>query len=86
MIDQHLSALILKQRGNNRKLAEEIIKLSTESKDKLFYILRDLETENNRLKNDVRKLKVFPFRWNLNNLFDNHKKTDTISHGGNYGK
>ncbi len=62
MIDQHLSALILKQRGNNRKLVEEILKLSPESKDKLFYILRDLDTENNRMKNDIRRLKVFPFR------------------------
>ena len=61
MIDQHLSALILKQKGNNRKLVEEIMNLSPESKDKLFYILRDLDTENNRLKSDVRRLKVFPY-------------------------
>lgn len=59
MIDQHLSALILKQRGNNRKLVDEVLTLSPESKDKLFYMLRDLETENNKLKNDVRKFKSF---------------------------
>lgn len=61
MIDQHLSALILKQRGNNRKLVDEVLTLSAESKDKLFYILRDLETENSKLKNDVRKFKSFSF-------------------------
>lgn len=62
MIDQHLSALILKQRGDNRKLVDEIMKLSTESKNKIFYIMRDLDTENTRLKNNNRRLKVFPFR------------------------
>lgn len=62
MIDQHLSALVLKQKGNNRELVKEILSLSTESKNKLFYILRDLETENNRLKCDIRRNKIFqPF-------------------------
>jgi hypothetical protein len=59
MIDQHLSALILKQRGDNRKLVEEILSLSPDSKNKMFYILRDLDYENSKLKNDVRRLKVF---------------------------
>ena len=59
MIDQHLSALLLKQKGNNRKLVEEILNLSPENKDKLFFILRDLDTENARLNNEVRKFKFF---------------------------
>lgn len=59
MIDQHLSALILKQRGDNRKLVDEILSLSPDSKNKMFYILRDLDCENSKLKNDVRKLKAF---------------------------
>lgn len=62
MIDQHLSALVLKQKGNNRELVKEILNLSVESKNKLFYILRDLDTENNRLKCDIRRHKIFqPF-------------------------
>jgi hypothetical protein len=62
MIDQHLTALILRQKGNNRKLVEEILQLSTESKNKIFHILRDFDVENHRLKNDIRKMKIFPFR------------------------
>jgi hypothetical protein len=59
MIDQYLSALILKQRGNNRKLVEEVLDMSCESKDKLFHIINDFQNEANRLKNDNRRLKVF---------------------------
>jgi len=59
-IDQHLSALILKQRGDNRKLVDEVLSLSADSKNKIFHILLDLDNENKRLKNDARRAKFYP--------------------------
>lgn len=51
MIDQYLQSMILRERGNNRKLSEEILeKLSTESKERLFRILKDKEDERNHLE------------------------------------
>ena len=48
MIDRHLQSMLLRERGNNRKLAEEVLeKLSSESKERLFRILQD--HENNRI-------------------------------------
>ena len=48
MIDRHLESMLLRERGNNRKLAEEVLeKLSSESKERLFRILQD--HENNRI-------------------------------------
>lgn len=51
MIDRHLRALLMQERGDNRKLADEIMeKLSPESRDRLFRILQDHEYEVGRLK------------------------------------
>lgn len=48
--------MILRERGNNRKLSEEILeKLSTESKERLFRILKDKEDERNHLERKARK-------------------------------
>ena len=64
MKDQQLNYFLLKQRGNNQQLAEEIInKLSVESRDQLLRIFKDIEIDNNRLKNQANKYKNFmPFR------------------------
>lgn len=64
MKDQQLNYFLLKQRGNNQQLAEEIInKLSVESRDQLLRIFQDIEIDNNRLKNQANKYKNFmPFR------------------------
>lgn len=64
MKDQQIFYFLMKQRGNNQQLAEEIInKLSVESKDQLFRIFQDIEIDNNRLKNQAIKYKnMMPFR------------------------
>jgi hypothetical protein len=44
MIDGHLRAVLIQQRGDNRKLVEEVLTdLSPESKERLFRILMDLK-------------------------------------------
>lgn len=56
MIDRHLSSMLLRERGNNRKLAEEVLeKLSTESKERLFRILQDHENERIHLERKARQ-------------------------------
>lgn len=56
MIDRHLQSMLLRKRGNNRKLAEEVLeKLSAESKDRLFRILQDHENEQIRLERKARQ-------------------------------
>ena len=56
MIDRHLESMLLRQRGNNRVLAKEILeKLSQESKDRLYRILRDQEDEKADLQRKVRQ-------------------------------
>lgn len=64
MKDQQIFYFLIKQRGNNQQLAEEIInKLSVESRDRLFRIFQDIEIDNNRLKNQTIKYKnMMPFR------------------------
>lgn len=48
--------MLLRERGNNRKLAEEILeKLSAESKESLFRILQDHEQEKMHLERKVRQ-------------------------------
>ena len=43
-LDPHLRAMILRQRGRNHGLVEEIIeKVSPESKERLFRVLQNLE-------------------------------------------
>lgn len=55
MIDRHLQAMLLRERGNNRKLAEEVLeKLSEESKERLFRILQDHESEKHQLERKAR--------------------------------
>jgi len=55
MIDRHLFSMLLRERGNNRKLAEEVLeKLSAESKERLFRILQDRENEKASLERKVR--------------------------------
>jgi len=55
MIDRHLESIILRQRGHNRPLAEEVLeKLSLESKERLFRIFQDLETELAREKKNAK--------------------------------
>lgn len=56
MIDLHLESMLLRERGNNRKLADEILdKLSKESKERLFRILQDNERERASLERKVRQ-------------------------------
>jgi len=55
MIDRHLESLLLRQRGNNRSLAKEILeKLSSESKERLLRILQDSENEKSHLERKAR--------------------------------
>jgi hypothetical protein len=55
MIDRNLQAMLLRERGNNRKLAEEVLeKLSHESKERLFRILQDHEHDKTHLERKAR--------------------------------
>lgn len=55
MIDRHLESMILRQRGNNRALAKEVLeKLSAESKERLFRILQEQENERTHLERKAR--------------------------------
>jgi len=57
MFDRHLESMILRERGQNQKLVQEILeKLSPESKERLFRIFQDKDSEIQSLKN---KTKVF---------------------------
>lgn len=56
MIDRHLQSMLLRERGNNRKLAEEVLeKLSSESKERLFRILQDHESQRTHLERKARQ-------------------------------
>lgn len=47
--DRHLEAVLLRQMGNNRKLADEIKeKLSEESKERLYRVIQDMEDSIHR--------------------------------------
>ena len=47
--------MILRQRGQNRELVEEILeKLSEPNKERLFRIFQDLDNERSRLENKAR--------------------------------
>lgn len=57
MIDRYLESMILKQRGQNQKLAQEILKkLSPESKERLYRLLQDMESEVSSLNSRMRRL------------------------------
>lgn len=44
--DRHLEGMILRRRGQNKPLIDEIVgKISEEGKERLFRILQDLENE-----------------------------------------
>lgn len=44
--DRHLESAILRRRGQNKPLVDEIVeKISEEGKERLFRILQDLENE-----------------------------------------
>ena len=61
MIDRNLQAMLLRERGNNRKLAEEVLeKLSSESKERLFRILQDHENEKIHLERKARTPWMMP--------------------------
>jgi len=56
MIDRHLNSMLLREKGNNRKLVEEILeKLSAESKERLFRILQDHDNERIHLERKARQ-------------------------------
>jgi hypothetical protein len=56
MIDRHLFSMLLRERGNNRRLAEEVLeKLSAESKERLFRILQDHEHDKTHLERRARQ-------------------------------
>lgn len=55
MIDRNLQSMLLRERGDNRKLAEEVLeKLSSESKERLFRILQTHENEKIHLERKAR--------------------------------
>jgi len=55
MIDRYLESMILRERGQNQKLAQEVLeKLSPESKERLFHLLTNKENEINALKRKTR--------------------------------
>ena len=56
MIDRHLESMLLRERGDNRKLAEEVLeKLSKESKERLFRILQSHDNERIHLERKARQ-------------------------------
>jgi len=56
MIDRYLESMILRERGQNQKLAQEILeKLSPESKERLFRIFQLKENELQAMKNKSRQ-------------------------------
>lgn len=56
MFDRYIESMILKERGQNQKLIQEIIeKLSPESKERLFRIFQDKENELQALKRKTRQ-------------------------------
>lgn len=49
--DRHIESAILRQRGQNRDLANEILeKVSEKGKERLFRILQDMESERANLE------------------------------------
>jgi hypothetical protein len=56
MIDRYLESMILRERGQNQKLAQEVLeKLSPESKERLFRIFQLKENELQAVKNKARQ-------------------------------
>ena len=59
MINQKLSALLLKQRGDNRLLLKEVLELSKDSKLRLIRILEDLEQQASSERRKRRRGQIF---------------------------
>jgi hypothetical protein len=56
MIDRHLQAIIMRQRGQNGELAREIFEhISDKGKERLFRILQDMENDKADLQRKVRQ-------------------------------
>lgn len=50
-IDRHLESMILRQRWQNKSLAQEILeKISPEGRERLFRIFQDIEHDQMRLE------------------------------------
>ena len=59
MIDRYLKAQILRQRGHNLNLVNELLdKLSPESKERLYRIIQNLESENSSSKRKLKHARV----------------------------
>ena len=60
MIDPHLRAIILRQRGQNQSMAEDVLdNLSPASKERLYRVLQNLERERDSERSKRRR--GFPF-------------------------
>lgn len=56
MIDQHLRAALLRARGDNHALAQEVQeKLSPQARERLFRVLQELEEEASRERSKRRR-------------------------------
>lgn len=54
-IDRYLESILLRQRGQNQKLAKEVLEnLTPESKKQLFHILQDMEDDISRQRRKAR--------------------------------
>jgi len=60
MIDRHLEAAVLRQRGDNRGLVRELLeKLSPQAKDRLYRVLQDLESQRDTERRRRRQGRFF---------------------------
>ena len=60
MIDPHLRAIILRQRGQNQSMAKDVLdNLSPASKERLYRVLQSLERERDSERSKRRR--GFPF-------------------------
>lgn len=56
MIDPHLRAIILRQRGQNQAMAKDVLdNLSPASKERLYRVLQDLERERDSERSKRRR-------------------------------
>ena len=56
MMDRHLQAIILRQRGQNGPLVAELLeKLSPEAKERLFRVLQTMEQETQGARSKMRR-------------------------------
>jgi len=56
-LDTHLESMILKQRGQNQLLAQEVLeKLSVPARERLFRLLQGLDNETIHARSKLRRL------------------------------